>query len=72
MCNCKDCKGDCKCNEDKIEDEYITIVNPKQAKRYMKVKGLHCECYWNEDKFVYKFKREETKEAWELWRKYEL
>lgn len=72
MCNCKDCKGDCECNKDKIEDEYITIVNPKQAKKYMKIEGLHCECYWNKDKFVYKFKTSETKKAWDLWRKYKL
>lgn len=49
----------------------IKIINPKQAMLYMK-HGLKCECYYDNDKIIYVFNKEETKMLFDLWCKREL
>lgn len=55
----------------KIDEQGIQIINPKQAGLYMK-HGLECKCYWNIDKIVYEFNKKESKPLFDLWCKREL
>ena len=50
----------------------INIVNTKQAGMYIKNGVKPIDLYWGKDKLVFVFDRNETKELYDLWCKYEL
>lgn len=62
---------------DYMQNEVYRIVNPKQAKLYIKNKVYPIDMYAsidknNNDVIVYVFLREETKDLYQLWSSYEL
>lgn len=52
--------------------ETIDIVNVRQAGLYIKNGVKPIDIYWGYDKLVFKFVREETKEVYDKWCRYEL
>ena len=64
-------------SRDYTEKEVYRIVNPKQAKLYIKNRVFPIDMYAsidknNNDVIVYVFLRDETKELYQLWQSYEL
>ena len=64
-------------SRDYTEKEVYRIINPKQAKLYIKNRVFPIDMYAsidknNNDVIVYVFLRDETKELYQLWQSYEL
>lgn len=49
----------------------VKIINPLQAKLYMK-HGLECKCYYDNDKIIYEFDKELSRPLFTLWLNREL
>ena len=53
-------------------EETVKIVNPKQASLYMKNGLQPIRVYWNIDRIVSEFSRDESYPLYEKWCNYEL
>lgn len=49
-------------------NEVVKIINPLQAKLYMK-NGLDCKCYYDNNKIIYEFNKEKSRPLFTLWLK---
>lgn len=47
--------------------DYIKIFNPKQAAFYI-TRGVRCVDVYYTDKFIWVFRLDDTKAAWEEWK----
>lgn len=53
-------------------DDIVRIVNTKQAGLYIKNNVPLMDLFWSRDTLVFVFDKKQSKEAYDLWCKYEL